>query len=357
MDPATALPCDPADLKAGATPTLLDLAPAEWGRHPLLAEEPPFRARQVREWVFGAGVTDPLRMTNLPEGLRRRLADDGAVTPLAIEREHLSADGARKFLFRTRDEHGVETVLIPAGDRRTLCVSSQVGCAMGCLFCASGLAGFTRNLTAGEMVAQVVMANGAASPAGRVNRVVMMGMGEPLLNYANLLSAMRLFTAEEGCGLGARRITVSTVGIPARIRDLADAGLGVHLALSLHAPTAALREKIIPPARRVPLDELMEAIRYYFEKSGREVLIEYILLAGVNDSEDEAQALARLVKRYRATVNLIPANPVVGLPYRPPAGDAIARFQREVRRRGIRCTVRRRRGDDVSAACGQLAGG
>jgi 23S rRNA (adenine2503-C2)-methyltransferase len=248
-----------------------------------------------------------------------------------------------------------ETVLIPEADRRTACVSSQVGCPVGCKFCASGINGVKGSLSAAQIVEQVFHLNLALKPAReRITNVVLMGMGEPLANYANVVSAIRILHDPQGFNIGARRITLSTVGVPQRMRQLAEEGLPINLAISLHAPTESLRRELIPWAEHFPLEEILDAARCYFRKTGREVTLEYILLAGVNDRPDHAKQLARLSRTLRANVNLIRYNEVADLPFRRPKSGDVVHFQEILREAGVNAHVRKSRGRDIDAACGQL---
>ena len=249
--------------------------------------------------------------------------------------------------------------MIPDGPRRTACVSSQVGCPVGCRFCASGQGGAKGNLSAGQIVEQIVRLNQGFRGSGRngderITNVVFMGMGEPLANYANVLTAVRRMNDPAGLNLGARRLTISTVGVPSRIRQLAEEAVPVNLAFSLHAPNEPLRRELIPWAEHFSLPDILDALRFYFDRTGREVTLEYILLAGVNDRPAHARELASLCRTLRANVNLLRYNPVAGLPFdRPRAGDVVA-FQEILRRAGVNAHVRKSRGRDIDAACGQL---
>jgi len=346
-----------------------------------------YRADQILSWIYRRQTTNFDDMTDLSKGLRAWLTERAAVLRSTVLRESASADGTRKLLLGWPDGASVETVWIPAGDRNTVCVSSQVGCPVGCRFCASGLEGVERNLTAGEIVEQAVrigrlVAAGSAGPpvplaggitpadrgigrgapsdpevrryAHRLSNIVLMGMGEPLANYREVVQAIRILNAPWGLGVGARKITLSTVGLPKQIRQLAREGLQINLALSLHAPDEQLRRELIPWARGIKLADLLEACGYYFQQTGREVTLEYVLLAGVNDLPRHAQALAHIAKRLRANVNLLRYNAVAGLPYARPTAQAAHRFQAALRRRGVNAHIRPSRGTDVQAACGQL---
>ena len=323
-----------------------------------------YRTNQILEWIYAKGVDDFDAMSNLSKVLRARLAAEAALYTSTIARESVAEDGTRKLLLRFPDEATTETVWIPAEDRHTACLSTQVGCPVGCRFCASGLDSLQRNLSAGEIVEQAmrirqlvaVHAVRAAdeTPAPRLSHIVIMGMGEPLANYDALVKALRIINAEWGLGIGARKITVSTVGLPKQIRSLALEELQLNLALSLHAPDNELRQELIPWARGVKLDELLDACRYYFDTTGREITLEYVLLDGVNMLDRHAAALAKIAKRLRANVNLLRYNPVPGLEFHRPSSETTYEFQSRLRERGVNAHVRTSRGRDVNAACGQL---
>jgi 23S rRNA (adenine2503-C2)-methyltransferase len=320
--------------------------------------EPALRARQVRRWVLAGGADSFVQMTDLPQGLRQELAS--ALVPLGtrVVRHLGAADHTHKLLLELRDHRLVECVLIQEDGRRTACISTQVGCGMGCVFCASGLGGVERNLTAGEMLEQLVRLRNLPAPreAGpnRLTHIVVMGMGEPLANLDALVEALEAATAKDGLGIGARHVTISTVGLPAKIRRLADLGKQYHLAVSLHAANDALRTQIVPTNAHTSLAAILEAADYFFERTGRQVTYEYTLLGGLNDSVSHARELARLLKRRHAHVNVIPFNDVDGLPYRRPTPEALAAFVAPLRQHGISVKVRKRKGSEIDAACGQL---
>ncbi len=329
--------------------------------------EPAYRARQVWEWLYRHYVDSFDQMTNLPKALRARLSEAFTLRPLAQVTEWISRNRlTRKSLFTLADGETVETVLMLYEKRRTLCISSQVGCGMACPFCATGLSGFTRNLTTGEIVAQVlhyarVLAT-ADAPRGdfpiplptRVTNVVFMGMGEPMANYERVWKAIRILVDKRGFNLGARHITVSTVGIVPGIKRMAEEGLQVRLAVSLHAADDELRNVLVPLNRVYPIRALMEAVRYYIARTGRRVTFEYALMRDVNDRPEHARALARLLQGVLAHVNLIPMNPVEGSPYQPSTRKATVTFARLLEDAGIPVTIRLRRGIDINAGCGQL---
>jgi 23S rRNA (adenine2503-C2)-methyltransferase len=330
--------------------------------------QPAHRVKQLRRWVIAAGVESFEEMTDLPKALRADLAD--AFAPIGNRvRKHLTADdGTHKLLVELRDQKTVECVLIQEADRRTACISTQVGCGMGCVFCASGINGVERNLTAGEILEQLIRLRNlptydlgrrrhleaSGERVDRLTHIVVMGIGEPLANLDSLLEALDAATAKDGLGIGARHVTISTVGLPAKIRQLADLGKQYHLAVSLHAPNDDLRTQIVPTNDKVGLAPILAAADYYLKTTGRQVTYEYVLLGGLNDGPDHAQSLSRLLHGRGAHVNLIPFNDVVGLPYRRPSSDAIAGFQETLQRGGVSVKVRKRKGAQIDAACGQL---
>jgi len=314
---------------------------------------PAYRADQVLKWVWQRARGEFEKMTDLPKDLRGWLAERLEVFRSRIVEHRKAPDGTRKLLLAWRDGQTCECVLIPDRDRRTACLSTQVGCPVGCAFCASGLNGLKRNLTVGEICEQLLRLHQAAS-GNRITHVVFMGMGEPLANYDATVAAIRAINAKWGYGLGARRITVSTVGIPSRIRDLAEEGLQVNLAISLHAPTDALRRQIVPWAAKYRIAEILDAARYYFERTGRQITLEYVLLAGINDHMTQAQQLIKLAKSLPCSVNLIRYNPVPGLPYKRPTSQRAYEFQQALKKAKVPAKIRKSRGLDADAACGQL---
>jgi 23S rRNA (adenine2503-C2)-methyltransferase len=312
-----------------------------------------FRAGQILEWIYRHGAESFDQMTNLSKALRAELAESMVVYESQIVRRSESTDGTTKLLLRWPDAATSECVLIPEATRRTACISTQVGCPVGCAFCASGLDGLQRNLATGQIVEQVMRVTQLCRPQ-RLTNVVFMGLGEPLANYADTVAALRTINASWGPNIAARKITVSTIGLPNQMRRLANEGLQITLALSVHAPTDELRRRLIPWAKSVKLDELVAAARDYFDVTGREVTLEYVLLAGVNDQPQRARHLAALSKRMRSNVNLIPYNAVPSLPYARPSSDAQQAFLEVLRQRGVNSHLRRSRGLDIDAACGQL---
>ncbi len=339
-----------------ARPLLLDQLPEQWD----LGDGPDYRRGQVAQWLYGKRATSIAEMSNLAAPLRRRLESIYDVAALKLVRVQGSDDTTRKLLWELRTGDYIESVLIPASpdlfgersDRFTLCLSTQVGCAYGCRFCASGLEGWKRNLSAGEIVAQITETERATGT--RINNLVFMGMGEPLANYENLLQALTLINAPWGVGIGARHITISTSGLAPKIRELAEQPMQVRLALSLHGATDAVREKIMPVNRKYPLAELLDACDIYQARKRKMMTLEYILIAGVNDSLEQATLLAKHARRLHAKVNLIPYNTVEGLDWRRPADAVIDRFAAQVTGAGVTATVRREKGHDIDAACGQL---
>lgn len=342
------------------TPALTGQSPDQLAAWLKEAGEPAFRAGQILEWIWKKKVTAIDAMTNLPAPLRGKLAESFRLGALEHTHTQGSADTTRKFLFKLHDGRYVESVLIPANpalygeksDRRTLCVSSQVGCAYGCKFCASGLAGFTRNLDASEIAGQVLAAEQLSGE--RVDNLVFMGMGEPLANLDNLLSAISLITGEKGLHLGARHLTISTSGLVPKIRELAEHPQQIRLAISLHGATDDVRDQIMPVNKKWPLADLLEALDYWNSRKNQKITLEYILIQGVNDSLNQAAVLARHARRLNAKVNLIPYNTVEGLDWKRPPNAHCRAFQDVLKNAGISATLRLEKGHDIDAACGQL---
>ncbi len=337
-----------------ALPDLRSMTEAEMVALLSAMGEPPYRGRQIARWVHARGAVDFAEMTDLPKTLRAELSTRVRLTTLEIRQRLTSPDGTTtKYLFVCPDGSTIESVWMRYADgRRSVCVSTQVGCAMACTFCATGLVGLSRNLTAGEIVAQVYAMQ--RDQLERPTHVVFMGMGEPLANYEATVRAVRLLNAPYGLGIGIRRITISTVGLVPQIRRLAEEGLDVTLAVSLHAPTDELRAQLVPIARHYPLARLLEACRFYAARTGRRLTFEYVLLAEVNDRPEHAHALGRLLRGMLCHLNLIPWNPVPGLNFRRPETKRVRAFARIVRAYGIPTTVRVERGTEIMAACGQL---
>lgn len=323
--------------------------------------EKPFRARQIIRWLYTRHEEDFSRMTDLSRALRERLAREACLPAISLVTWQHSGDGvAEKFLFRLADGHSIESVLMHFDDhlgpgRATLCISTQVGCAMGCAFCASGQSGVTRNLEAWEIVDQVLQVQKLIDDRGeRVANVVYMGIGEPLANYAQTLRSLRILNHAEGLQIGMRHIAVSTSGLVPAIRRLAQEKFPLRLAISLHAPDDALRSSLMPINRIHPLPELIEACRHYQEETGRRITFEYCLIRDVNDSEAHAHRTAQLLTGIHSLVNLIPLNPVKGFDGLRPLPGRVARFQEIIDSYGIKCTLRQEMGTDIDAACGQL---
>jgi 23S rRNA (adenine2503-C2)-methyltransferase len=317
---------------------------------------PAYRGRQLAQWLYRRGARSFGEMSDLPLDLRARLAERFTVGRSGLVTAQVSRDGTTKLLLEEGDGRRIETVLLPYEERTSVCISSQVGCPVGCVFCATATMGFARNVTAGEMVDQVLAAQEAARKAGRprISHVVVMGMGEPLLNMEELLRAIRLLNRE--VGIAMRHITVSTAGYLPGMRRLAQEDLQITLALSLHAPNDELRARLIPLAKKYPLAETMAAVREYTERTGRRVTLEYLLLSGVNDSEAQALELAHLVRGMISHVNLIPWNPAESFSaFEAPSAGRVRRFRQALERRGLTVTQRAERGQDIMAACGQLA--
>jgi len=329
-------------------PTLKALL-IDWG-------EPEYRAQQLWEWLYVHLADSFDRMTNLPQSLRERLAAEIPISVLEVIETSESASGEScKHLLRLVDGETIEAVLMRYESRRTACISTQVGCPIGCAFCATGRAGFRRDLTAGEIFAQALhFARILKATGERLSNVVLMGMGEPLLNYEASLNAIRRLTDPRGFNLGQRHITLSTVGLAPKIEKLAREDLQITLAISLHAATDRLRNQLVPINQRYGLDALFEACYHYIERTGRRVSFEWVLIEGVNDSPVQAQALAARLTGFLAHVNLIPFNPIRGYPGQPPSQETLAAFTSVLRQHHIPHTVRVRRGVDIDAGCGQL---
>lgn len=322
-----------------------------------LNDLPSYTAGQIQKWVYQHGCANPQEMSNLRQSTRNLLAEKMVFLEGQVTRHQHATDGTQKLLVRwpdTGDELKLgESVMIPDGQRTTACLSSQIGCPVGCRFCASGLGGLEGNLTAGRIIEQVYHLT-SLTGRPRITHVVFMGMGEPLANFASVTKAIKTINASWGFGIGARRITVSTVGLPVAIRRLAEFDLPITLALSLHAPNDELRRELIPWAEYATISELLDACQEYFRRSGREITLEYLLLGGVNDFPEHARELAVVAKQLRANINLIRYNEVKGLPYERPATDDVLRFQEILRGKRVNAHIRKSRGRDIAAACGQL---
>ena len=344
----------------GDKPNLLGMNLAELTAFFADMGEKPFRAKQVFRWLHQGGVDSFDAMTDLAKSLREKLPNVATITAPKLMTEQTSSDGTRKWLLDVGTGNGIEVVFIPEGDRGTLCISSQVGCALDCTFCSTGKQGFNRNLTAAEIIGQLWWANKAMGrdPKGEriVSNVVMMGMGEPLANFDNVTAAMDIMLDDHGYGLSRRRVTLSTSGIVPNLTRL-KTRCPVALAVSLHAPNDKLRDVLVPINQKYPLAELLAAIRDYLEAAPRDfVTFEYVMLNGINDSVDQARELVKLVGDLNAKFNLIPWNPFPEAPYQRSSNNAIHRFREVLQDGGFVVTVRKTRGDDIDAACGQLAG-
>lgn len=322
--------------------------------------QPAFRAGQILDWIYEKRVSDFDQMTNLSKDLRQWLSENYQLLELESVMVTGSKDTTQKFLFRLADGRLIETVLIPASkalygersDRRTLCVSSQVGCAFDCKFCASGLAGFTRNLTAGEIISQVLQVESESGES--IQNIVFMGMGEPLANRVNVVKAIQLLNADYGVNIGARKITVSTSGLAPQIEKLADLPLQIRLAISLHGASDPVRSKIMPVNDTFPLDRLFKSLDVWRQKKKQKITFEYILIKGVNDALEEAERLVKRTRSLNAKVNLIPYNTVDELPWERPSEQQQDDFLEILTSAGIQATLRREKGHDIAAACGQL---
>lgn len=316
--------------------------------------QPAFRAKQIRRWMIQRRIRSFDQMSDVPARLRQQLADEFAFSALEQVGHQVASDQTEKLLLRLQDGELVECVLMRDPGRRTVCISTQVGCAMGCVFCASGLLGVKRNLTATEIFEQVLVLHRLMADDEQITNVVVMGIGEPLANYRALLQALDLLTAPDDFGLGARRITVSTVGLPDRMREFARSGRQFNLAVSLHAPNDDLRTQIVPVNRSIGIHDILAAADDYFDMTGRRISYEYVLLAGINDQPEHAEQLARLLAGRNAHVNLIPMNGVSELYLSAPGEPDTQRFCSLLEQRGVNATVRKRKGADIDAACGQL---
>jgi 23S rRNA (adenine2503-C2)-methyltransferase len=373
----------------------LDVAPDDFREWLAARDQPPMRANQIRKQILANRATAFDQMSDLPKALRAELSEAFAVFGTQIERHLSASDGTHKLVLRLPDGGMIECVLIQDEGRATACVSTQVGCGMGCVFCASGLNGVVRNLTCGEIVEQLVrlrnlvgmrnleemrnaergirnedkkaadsdsfiphsefrIPNLKHSEFGRLTHIVVMGMGEPLANLENLLEALAVAGDKNGLGIGARHVTISTVGLPAKIRKLAESGKQYHLAVSLHAPNDELRTRIVPTNEKTGLDAILAAADEYFAETGRQVTYEYVVLGGLNDRPEHARQLAGLLAGRKAHVNLIPWNDVQGLPYRRPQDADLQNLIETLRKAGISVKVRKRKGSEIDAACGQL---
>lgn len=316
--------------------------------------EPAFRAAQIRRWIYAGRARSFDDMSDLSKELRTALAADFTLWSSTVIKHKQTDDGTEKLLLQWPDGHQIECVLLRDGVRRTICISTQVGCAMGCVFCASGLDGVARNLTSGEIIEQMLRLDRLLPADERLSHIVVMGMGEPLANFDRLLPALAEAHHPTGLGISARRITISTVGLPKAIDRLAQLDLHYNLAVSLHAPDDELRNRLVPVNANIGISEILAASDRYFESSGRRLTFEYVLLGEINDQPEHARSLAGRLRGRHALLNVIPYNPVNGLPYRTPSHKAQERFLEILRSAGINVQVRERKGDKIDAACGQL---
>lgn len=333
-----------------------DLSLEELEAYLVERKEPAYRAKQIWQWLFQKRAASFTEMTNLSASLRGRLAEDFSISRLKTLRLATSIDGTKKFLFGLSDGHSIESVLIPEVKRLTLCISTQAGCGFGCTFCATAVLGLKRNLRASEILDQILEASRSLAPDQRITHVVLMGMGEPLANYAQTVKSLNVMTDTSwGIGISPRRITLSTVGLVPQIHRLMEE-TKVNLAISLHAPTDELRGQLMPVNRKYSLQELMECCRALPIPRRKRITFEYVLLRGVNDSIDAAEALCQLLRGIRCKVNIIPFNPHSGSRYQRPDDMEVAQFEQVLQMHGLQINIRRPRGDDIQAACGQLQG-
>lgn len=317
--------------------------------------EKPFRADQIFDWLYKKRITSFEEMNNLSKGLRDKLSENFQLTTLKTVIKQTSSDGTIKFLFELHDGYSIETVLMRHDYGNSVCVTTQVGCRIGCTFCASTLGGLKRHLEAGEIVSQVVTVQQALDETDeRVSSVVIMGIGEPFDNYDNMMSFLKIINHDKGLNIGARHITVSTSGIVPKIYQFADEEMQINFAISLHAPNTEIRSRLMPINRAYKLDDLMKSVRYYIDKTGRRISFEYGLFGGVNDSVEHAEELADLLNGLKCHVNLIPVNYVPERDYVRTPKDKIFAFEKTLKNRGINVTIRREQGHDIDAACGQL---
>ncbi len=320
-----------------------------------LIDDKPYRAEQIFTWIYGKGIRDIDKMSNIPRQLRQEISSRAEIRYPSVADSKRSSDGTEKIAYSLADGSIIESVLIPEKDHWSICISSQVGCAMGCTFCCTATLGFRRNLSLGEIVSQVLYPV-HTYPDRHFRNVVFMGMGEPLLNYATVVEAIRILSDPDGPGISKRRITVSTCGIIEPLKSLwKDTGAG--LAISLNAPSQAKRIKIMPVTRKYPLTDLIDALKNYQMPNRRRITIEYVLLGGVNDSAEDARELIKLMSGLKVKVNLIPLNPWPGCPYEAPDEKTVLAFEERLKDSPIAVMLRKEKGNDISAACGQLAGG
>ncbi len=342
---------------ADGLPHILDSGADHGGdleRFLVAAGQPAWRAKAIRRWLHGRRAESFADMTDLPKDLRERLASAFRIWTTTVAAHKQAEDGTEKLLLELADGQRIECVLLRDGLRRTVCISSQVGCAMGCVFCASGIDGVVRNLTTGEIVEQLLRLARLLPAEERLSHIVVMGMGEPLANLDRLLPALALAQDPDGLGISQRRITISTVGLPPAIDRLTDLNPGYHLAVSLHAADDPLRTRLVPVNKAIGVEAVMAAADRYWEASGRRLTFEYVLLGGTNDSADDAERLVALLGGRAALVNVIPYNTVAGMPWREPSRQSLEQFLDILRAAGVNVQVRRRKGSRIDAACGQL---
>ncbi|MBJ45069.1 MAG: 23S rRNA (adenine(2503)-C(2))-methyltransferase RlmN [Planctomycetaceae bacterium] len=335
-------------------PSLLDAFPEDLTSWLAEQGQPSFRAQQIERWLFGGRVSNFSEMTDLPTSLREALPQRYTLFSSNVVHHQRAVDGTEKLLVEFGDRETVECVLLRDRERRTICISSQVGCAMGCVFCASGLDGVKRNLTSGEIIEQMLHLQRLLPKTERLSHIVVMGMGEPLANLDQLLPALQIAHTPTGLGISARRITISTVGLPAAMRRIAELAVPYHLAISLHAPNDDLRNQLVPVNSSIGLKNILDAAEEYFQASGRRLTFEYVLLGELNDRPHHAKQLAQCLRGKNALLNVIPYNPVAGLPYQTPRSEDVSRFCQLLTDAGISVQVRERKGDEINAACGQL---
>jgi 23S rRNA (adenine2503-C2)-methyltransferase len=343
------------DMNSGPMKELIGMLPDDMEAFVQSLGERPFRARQLTAWIYKKGVTDIGQMTDLSGPFRLTLSDNAAITLPSVKKVTTAADGTVKFLLGLSDGAAVESVIIPDEERTTLCVSSQAGCALGCAFCMTGRLGLARNLTAGEIVGQVLTAQDhLRQNAGALTNIVFMGMGEPLLNYEEVSRALAIILSDWGLSFSWRHVTISTAGIPEMIARLG-AEVLLNLAVSLNAPDDVTRDRIMPINKKYPLAALMAALTAYPLKRGRRITLEYVLLSGINDSDDHARALVKLVRGIPVKINLIPFNPFPGADFSRPGDERILRFQEILIAAHLFAVIRKSKGAQIAAACGQLA--
>jgi len=316
--------------------------------------EPAYRAKQIMSWIYKKGISTFEHMSNLSRNFRKQLAKEYKIFQTKIDTINRSRDGTEKYLIRLLDNNTIESVLLRDSKRVTVCVSTQVGCAMGCRFCASGVFGLERNLNPGEIVEQVLRLKNALPPNEHITNVVFMGIGEPLANYDNVIKALKIINADWGLGIGLRHITISTVGITEKIKQLAKEGIKVNLAISLHSPNNTIRNKIIPSNKKTGIKKLITAAQEYFKATHRDISFEYILIDNMNASKQDALSLAQLLKGIQCNINILSLNPVKEFNLHPPSTNRIHTFRNTLEKSGFVVTIRQKKGDKINAACGQL---